>query len=160
MNTSRHGSSRPSGKLACCSITRLCLTHCNPWTAACQASLSFTVSQSLPKLMSNESVMPSNHLILCHPLLLLPSIFPSIRLFSSESALHMRWPKDWSVTLVGAFVQTCEGLWLGSSVDLLQTMHLYALHTRAYGGFYLDAQGCLGYLQFQYIEDLRDSHMP
>ena len=64
-----------------------------PRTAACQASLSVTNSQSLPKLLSIESVMPSNHLILCHPLLLLPSIFPSIRVFSNESALHIRWPK-------------------------------------------------------------------
>ena len=64
-----------------------------PWTAACQASLSFTISQSLLTLMSVESVMPFNHLILCHPLLLLPSIFPSIRVFSNESALRIRWPK-------------------------------------------------------------------
>ena len=64
-----------------------------PWTAACQASLSFTISQSLLKLMSIELVIPSNHLILCHPLLLLPSIFPSIRVFSNESALHIWWPK-------------------------------------------------------------------
>ena len=64
-----------------------------PWTAACQASLSFTISWSLLKLMSIESVMPSNHLILCHPLLLLPSIFPSIRVFSNESALLISWPK-------------------------------------------------------------------
>ena len=67
-----------------------------PWTAACQASLSITNSQSLLKLMSIESVMPSNHLILSRPLLLLPSILPSIRAFSNESALHIRWPKDWS----------------------------------------------------------------
>ena len=67
-----------------------------PWTAACQASLSITSSQSLPKLMSIESVMPSNHLIVCCPLLLLPSIFPSIRVFSNESALRIRWPKCWS----------------------------------------------------------------
>ena len=66
-----------------------------PWTSAHQASLSFTISQSLPKLMSIESVMPSNHLILCRPLLLLPSIFPSIRVFSSESVLCIGWPKDW-----------------------------------------------------------------
>ena len=66
-----------------------------PWTAACQASLSITNSQSLLKLMSIKSVMPSNHLILCHPLLLLPSIFPSIRGFSNESALCIRWPKYW-----------------------------------------------------------------
>ena len=63
------------------------------WTTACQASLSITNSQSLFKLMSIESVMPSNHLILCHPLLLLPSIFPSIRVFSNESVLPIRWPK-------------------------------------------------------------------
>ena len=67
-----------------------------PWIAACQASLSFTNSQSLLKLMSIESVMPSNHLILCHPLLLLPSILPSIRVFSNKSALLIRWPKYWS----------------------------------------------------------------
>ena len=66
------------------------------WTAACQASLSITNSRSLLKLMSIELVMPSNHLILCQPLLLLPSIFPSIRGFSNESALHIRWPKYWS----------------------------------------------------------------
>ena len=67
-----------------------------PWTAACQASLSITSSQSLLKLMSIESVMPSNHLILCHPLLLLPSIFPSIRVFSNESVFPIRWPNCWS----------------------------------------------------------------
>ena len=67
-----------------------------PWTAARQASLSITNTQSSPKPMSFESVMPSIHLILCHPLLLLPSIFPSITVFSNESALHIRWPKYWS----------------------------------------------------------------
>ena len=67
-----------------------------PWTAAHQTSLSITNSWSPPKLMSIESVMPSSHLILCRPLLLLPSIFPSIRVFSNESALHIRWPKYWS----------------------------------------------------------------
>jgi len=67
-----------------------------PWTAARQASLSITNSQSLLKLMSIESVTPSNHLILCHPLILLPSILPSIRVFSSESVLRIRWPKYWS----------------------------------------------------------------
>ena len=69
-----------------------------PWTAACQASLSITNCQSLSKPMSIESVMPSNHLILCRPLLLLPSIFPSIRVFSDESALRIRWPKYWSIS--------------------------------------------------------------
>ena len=67
-----------------------------PWTTALQASLSITNSRSLPKLMSIESAMPSNHLILCRRLLLLPSIFPSIRVFSNESALRIRWPKYWS----------------------------------------------------------------
>ena len=67
-----------------------------PWTTARQASLTVTISRSLLKLMSVESVMPSNHLILCHPLLLLPSVFPSSRVFSSESALHIRWPNYWS----------------------------------------------------------------
>ena len=67
-----------------------------PWTAARQASLSITKSQSLLKLVSIELVMPSNHLILCHPLLLKPSIFPSIRVFSNESALCIRWPNYWS----------------------------------------------------------------
>ena len=67
-----------------------------PWTAARQALVSITNSQSLFQLMSIKSVMPSNHLILCHPLLLPPSIFPSIRVFSSESVLHIRWPKYWS----------------------------------------------------------------
>ena len=66
------------------------------WAAACQASLSFTIYQSLLKLISIESVMLSNHLILCHPLLLLLSMFPSIRVFSSESILHTRWQKYWS----------------------------------------------------------------
>ena len=69
------------------------------WTTACQASLSITNSWSLLKLMSIESVMPSNHLILCCSLLFPPSIFPSIRVFSSESALHIRWPKYWSFSL-------------------------------------------------------------
>ena len=67
-----------------------------PWTVAHQASLSFTISWSFHKLTSIESVMLSNHLILCHPLLLLPSVFPSIRVFSNELALHIRWPKYWN----------------------------------------------------------------
>ena len=80
-----------------CSVAKSCVSSSvTPWTAACQASLSFTISQSLLKLMSIESVMPSKPLALCHHLLLLPSIFPSIRVFSKESALHIRWPKYWS----------------------------------------------------------------
>ena len=70
-----------------------------PWTAACQASLSITNSQSLLKLMSIESMIPSNHLILCCPLLLLPSVFPSIRIFSNEPVLRIRWPNYWSFSL-------------------------------------------------------------
>ena len=77
------------------SITQSCLTLCDPMEA-CQASLSITNSQSLLKLMSIESVMPFNHLIIHRPLLLLPSIFPSIRAFSNESALCIRWPKYWN----------------------------------------------------------------
>ena len=78
------------------SDAQLCLTLCDPLTAACQVSLPITNSWSLLKLMSIKLVMPSNHLILCHPLLLLPSIVPSIRVFSNESVLPIRWPKYWS----------------------------------------------------------------
>ena len=78
------------------SVTQLCPIFVTPWTAAHQASLLVTNSQSLLKLMSIKSVMPSNHLILCHPLLLLPSILPSITVFSNESLPHLRWPKYWS----------------------------------------------------------------
>ena len=77
----------------CSSVTQVCPTLCDPWIAACQASLSFTISQSLLKLMLIESVMPSRYLILCHSLLLLPSIFPSMRVSSNESALTIMWPK-------------------------------------------------------------------
>ena len=83
----------PSSSVWALSCVRLFVT---PWTAARQASLSITNSWSLLKLMSIESVMPSNHLILCHPLFLLPPILPSIRVFSNESVLRMRWPKYWS----------------------------------------------------------------
>ena len=79
------------------SLSRVWL-FATPWTAAHQASLSITNSQSLFKLTSIESVMPSNHLILCHPLLLLPSIFPRTRVFTNELVLHIRWPKYWSFT--------------------------------------------------------------
>ena len=81
----------------CCSVTQSLFV--TPWTAACQASLSPTISQSLLKLMSFESVMPSNHLVLCLLLLLLPSIFPSIRVFSKKSAVHIRWPKYWRFSI-------------------------------------------------------------
>ena len=82
----------------------------NPWTAACQASLSITNSRSLLKLMSIKSVMPSNHLILCRPLLLLPSIFPSIRVFSNESVLLIRWPKYWSFSFSISPSNECSGV--------------------------------------------------
>ena len=97
-----------------------------PWTAARQASLSITNSRSLLKLMSIESVMPSNYLILCCPLLLLPSIFPSIRVFSNESVLCIRWPKYWSFSFSISPSSEYSGLisfrmdWL----DLLQSQGL------------------------------------
>ena len=78
------------------SVTQSCLTHCDPMDYSTPGLLSFTNSHSLLKLMSIKSVMPSNHLILCYPLLLLPSIFPSIKLFSNESVFHIRWSKYWS----------------------------------------------------------------
>ena len=81
-----------------------------PWTAACQASLSITNSRSLLKLMSIELVMPSNYLILCPPLLLLPSIFPSIRVFSNESLLRIRWPKYWSFSFSNSSSNEYSGL--------------------------------------------------
>ena len=80
------------------SVSQSCLTLCNPWTIAHQASLSIINSWSLPKFMSIESMMPSKHLILFHPLLPLPSIFPNIRVFSNESALLIKWPKYWSLS--------------------------------------------------------------
>ena len=82
--------------LYCCSVTQSCPIFAIPWTTAHQASLSFTISQSLRKLMSIESVMPSNHLVLCHSLLLLPSVFPSIKVFSNDSTLRIRWAKYWN----------------------------------------------------------------
>ena len=92
-----------------------------PWTAACQASLSFTISQSLLKLMSIASVMHPNHLILCHPHLLLPSIFPSIRVFSNESVLHIRWAKYWSFSFSISLSNEYSGLisFRMDSLDLL-----------------------------------------
>ena len=79
-----------------CLVAQSCPTLCDPWTPAHQASLPITNSRSLLKLLSIKSMMPSNHLIVCHPLLLLPSILPSIRVFSKESVLCIRWPKYWN----------------------------------------------------------------
>ena len=84
--------------LCCCSVAQSCPTLCGPMDYTCQASPSFTISWNLLKLMSFESVMPSNHLVLCRPLLLLPSI-TNIRVFSSESAFCIRWPKYWSFSI-------------------------------------------------------------
>ena len=97
-----------------------------PWTAARQASLSITNSQSPPKPMSIESVMPSNYLILCRPLLLLPSIFPSIRIFSNESALRIRWPKYWSFSFSISPSNEYSGLvsFRMDCLDLLQSKGL------------------------------------
>ena len=103
------------------SVTHSCPLFVNPWTAACQAFLSITSSQSLLRFMSIESVMSSNHLILCH-LLLLPSVFPSIRVFSNESVFCIRWPKYWSFSFSVSPSNAYSGLisfrmdWL----DLLQ----------------------------------------
>ena len=95
-------------KVSCCSVTQSRPTLGNPMD--CQASLSFTISRSLLKLMSIESVMPSNHLILCHPLPLLPSIFPSIRVFSNELALCIRWPKYWGFSFSISLPNEYSGL--------------------------------------------------
>ena len=95
LRTSSRFPNRPLTKTCYCSVTIRVQLFATPWTATRQASLSITNSRSLLKLMSVESVMPSNHLLLCHPLLP-PSIFPSIRVFSNESVLLIRWPKDWS----------------------------------------------------------------
>ena len=92
-----------------------------PWTSARQASLSFIISQSLLKLMSIESVIPSNHFMLCHPLLILPSIFLSIRVFSNESALHIRWPKYWSFSFSTSPSNEYSGL------ISLSSSHIYSL---------------------------------
>ena len=92
-----------------------------PWTVACQASLSIASSWSLLKLMSIESVMPSNHLILCRPPLLPPSIFPSIRVFSNKSVLHSRWPKYWSFQFSISPSNECSGL-ISIRMDLLDLL--------------------------------------
>ena len=91
-------------------VVQSCLTFATSWTAACQASLSIINSWSLLKLMLIKLVMPYNHLTLCHPLLLLPSIFPSIRVFSSESVLCIRWPKYCSFNFTISLSNECSGL--------------------------------------------------
>ena len=108
--------------ISCCSVAKSYLTLCYPWTTAHQASLSFTISQSLLKLMFIELVMPSNHLILRRPLLLLPSIFPSIRVFSNESALLIKWPKYWGFSFTTVILMNIQGwypLGLAGLISLL-----------------------------------------
>ena len=119
-----------------------------PWTAVRQAFLSFTISRSLLKFMSIELVMPSNHLILCHPLLFLTSVFPSIRVFSSESALHIRWPKYWSFSFNISPTSEHPGLisfrmdWLdllavqGTPKSLLQTQQFKSINSSALSFLY------------------------
>ena len=102
------------------SVTQLCLT---PWTAAFQASLSITNSRSLLKLMSIESVMPPSHLILCHPLILLSSILPSIRVFSAELALLIRWPEYWSFNFSISLSSEYSGL-ISFRIDCLVLLTL------------------------------------
>ena len=120
----------PSYSVCVCVCVCVCSCTCalshvqlfaTPWTAAHQASLSFTISQSLLKLMSIELVMPSNHLILCRPLLLPPSIFPSIRDFSNESVLHIRWPKYWSLSFSISPSNVYSGL-ISFTIDLFDLL--------------------------------------
>ena len=126
LGTTRPRSTGTLGSLTpCCWATVIILQSLSyiwlfatPWTAAHQTSLSFTISQNLLTLMSIESVMPSNHLILCCPLLLLPSIFPSIRVSSSGSALHIRWPKYWSFS----FSISLSNEYSGGLTDLISLL--------------------------------------
>ena len=98
-----------------------------PWTSVSQASLPFTISWNLLKLMSTESAMPSNHLILCHPLLLLLSVFPSIRVFSSESVLQIRWPKCWSFSFSISPSSEYSGL-ISLRMDWLDLLAVQGIH--------------------------------
>ena len=107
------------------SCVRLFVT---PWIAACQASLSITNSQSSPKLICIESVMPSSHLFLCHPLLLLPPILPSIRVFSNESTVRMRWPKYWSFSVSISPSNEHPGL-ISFRMDWLDLLNYFQLPT-------------------------------
>ena len=106
------------------------------WTAARQASLSFTISWSLFKLMSVESVMSSNHLILCRPLLLLPSIFPSIRVFFNELALRIRWPKYWSFSFRISPSNEYSG-WISFRIDWFHLPHCSQVHFKLSKSFNL-----------------------
>ena len=99
-----------------------------PWTAACQASLSFTISRSLLKLMSIKSMILSNHLVLCHPLLFLPSIFPNIRVFLKESGLHIMWPKYWSFSFSISPYNEYSGL-ISFRIDWLDILEVFSSAT-------------------------------
>ena len=125
-----------------------------PWTAARQASLSFTISRSLLKLMSIESVIPSNHLILCCPLLLLPSIFPSIRVSSNESVLGIRWPKYWSFSF--SIIPSNEY----SGLISLRLTGLISLQSKGLSGVF-SSTTILKYPCFNSLPSLwSSSHMP
>ena len=109
------------------SVTQSCLTFCDPIDCSTQASQSITYSQSLLKLISIEWVMPSNHLILCHPLFLPPSIFPSIRVFSNKSVLRIRWPKYWNFSFNISASNEYSGFQVQfSSVQSLSHVRLFA----------------------------------
>ena len=110
----------------CCSVAQSFPTLWDPWIAARQASLSFIISWSLFKLMSTKSVMPSNHLILCHPLLLLPSLFPSIRVFSNELALHTRWP--WQNQILVLLIVYIPPMRTSISSSISREKHFYATY--------------------------------
>ena len=111
------------------SVAQSCLTLCNPMDCSTLGSLSIANSHSSLKLMSIELVMPSNHLILCHPFLLLSSIFPSIKVFSNESVLHIRWPKYWSFSFSISPTSEYSGLISSGDMDMPKKMHLYSLDT-------------------------------
>ena len=135
----------------CYSVSQLCPTICNPVTVACQTSLSFTISWSLLKLMSIEWMMPSNHLILCRPLLLPPSIFPSIRVFSDESVFHIKWRKDWGFSFSISPSSECSRLisfrmdWLDLlAVHGTPSLSLYRI-VRAYSGWGFGWRECCGW---------------
>ena len=115
------------------SLQLLCrvLLFATSWTTARQASLSITNSQSLPKFMSIESLMPSNHLILCHPFLLLHSVFPNIRVFSNESALCIRWPKYWGFSFSISPSIECSGL-ISFRMDWLYLLVLQGTPPKSY----------------------------
>ena len=127
------GSQRSQTQHHCCSVAQLCLTLSDPADCRMLGFLSFPISRSLLKLTSIESMMLSNHLILCHPLFLLPSIFPSIRVFSRESALHIRWRKHWSFSF--SISPSNEYLWLIFSRKDIKSVYVLISRTYKYDMF-------------------------